>query len=106
MPKCILSYERSCFAVERRSNVLLCSRAEHVNTLDLQRQKEGRIGEKVFPQEKQRGSVRINVTALASSRKIILADYVGTPTRAWKRGLPLLLRKQRETLLCFKFLAN
>ena len=84
---------------------LLC-RAEHVNTLDLQRQKEGRIGEKVFPQEKQRGSVRINVTALASSRKIILADYVGTPTRAWKRGLPLLLRKKRETLLCFKFLAN
>ena len=84
---------------------LLC-RAEHVNTLDLQRQKEGRIGEKVFPAEKQRGSVRINVTALASSRKIILADYVGTPTRAWKRGLPLLLRKQRETLLCFKFLAD
>ena len=60
---------------------LLC-RAEHVNTLDLQRRKEGRIGEKVFPQEKQRGSVRINVTALASSRKIILADYVGTPTHA------------------------
>ena len=33
MPKCILSYERSCFAVERHGNVLLCSRAEHVNTL-------------------------------------------------------------------------
>ena len=24
MPKCILSYERSCFVVERRSNVFLC----------------------------------------------------------------------------------
>ena len=102
MPKCILSYERSCFAVERRSNVLLCSRAKHVNTLDLQRQKEGRIGEKVFPQEKQRGSVRINVTALASSRKIILADYVGTPTRAWKRGLPLFASQTEGDIAVFQ----
>jgi len=35
--------------------------------------------------------------------KIILADYVGTPTRAGARTPPIL-RKQRETLLCFRFL--
>ena len=35
------------------------------------------IGEKVFPQEKQRGSARINVATLTTLRKIILADYVG-----------------------------
>ena len=33
--------EIACKRLER-SNVLLCSRAEHVNTLDLQHQKEDR----------------------------------------------------------------
>ena len=31
---------------------------------------------------------------------------MGIPTRAWSADSPYLLRKQRETLLCFKFLTK
>ena len=79
--------EIACKRLER-SNVLLCSRAQHVNR-----------GES-FSDRKNRGVQKWSMVEshAAFLQKIILADYVGTPTRA-ERGLPLLLRKQRETLL-------
>ena len=38
---------------------------------------------------------------LAFLQKIILADYVGTPTRAWKRGLPLFASQTEGDIAVF-----
>ena len=81
--------EIACKRLER-SNVLLCSRAEHVNR-----------GES-FSDRKNRGVQKWSMVEshAAFLQKIILADYVGTPTRA-ERGLPLFASQTEGDIATF-----
>ncbi len=85
-------------------NMQLCAVESGYVAMSSSAARKARIGEKVFPQEKQRGSARINVATLTTLRKIILADYVGTPTRARARTPPIASQTEGDIAVFQSFI--